>query len=79
MMTFQQLADQRIPDAVYDWAVPQEWFNLVLDRINRNPTGHVVWLYPPGSICGRPFGITLLGGIICRLMDIHNELNRRKL
>lgn len=74
MTTFQQLADERLPkDSVYDWAMPQEWFNQASEVSGANPSGHVVWLYPPRSICGHPCGLTLLGWIIIKLMNLHNQ------
>jgi hypothetical protein len=61
--TFQSIADRVLgPDATYDWAMPQEWFNQASEISGHNPSGHVVWLYDRQSrIFGRPFGLTDLG------------------
>ena len=71
-MTFQEIAEKSLgKDAVYDWAMPQEWFNSVLDTTGINPSGHIVWLYEGNGIktvFGLPFGITLLGWIILTIV-----------
>ena len=73
-MTFQELADSRLKDKTYDWAIPQLWFNFALKVSNNNPSGHVVWLYDEQArIGGRPFGLTLLGWMIIRMVDVHYE------
>ena len=66
MKTFQEIADNRLgKEAVYDWAIPQPIYNEIVEKTNINPGGHVVWLYDKKArVFGRPFGITLLGGII---------------
>ena len=64
---------QRMDEAgiCYDWAMPQEWFNDVLETTNLNPAGHVVWLYDKrAGIFGRPYAIDMLGWIIRRVYDI---------
>jgi len=56
------------PGRTFDTALPQEWVDNVTARIGVNPVGHVVWLYPSGSIFGHPAptdveGMLLLGRI----------------
>lgn len=73
--TFQEIADERLGSFVtYDWAIPQPVFNDILRRTNRNPSGHIVWLYDNhAKIFGRPFGLTLLGSILMRICNYPEE------
>lgn len=75
MTTYQEIADETLgPDANYDWAMPQEWFNKASDLTGYNPSGHVVWLYDSQSpIFGRAYGITDTGRWICEVMAKHNN------
>lgn len=47
----------------FDWALPQPWFDRVLNHHKHfpNPAGHVVWLYEDGFLWGRPLGIDTIG------------------
>jgi len=71
MKTFGQIAEQRLKDQTFDWAIPQPVFNKISDITNQNPSGHVVWLYDKqASVFGRPFGLTLLGDILLRISGL---------
>lgn len=75
-----RLADDRTGDGAarraglqnFDWGVPQEWFQSVVDDTGENPSGHIVWSYdtlsghPDGPRCtfGYPVAITEKGRIL---------------
>jgi hypothetical protein len=69
--SFQQIADERLPKgSVYDWAIPQPVYDEMTNYSNLNPAGHIVWLYDnKAATFGRPFSITLLGGIILKIYN----------
>ena len=69
--TFADLArDQLGPDAVFDWAMPQKWFDEAIRRTDLSPNGHVVWLYDKQArIFGRPYGLTDQGRQIVEAMQ----------
>jgi len=46
---------------VFDYAMPQSWFNDVIEATGANPAGHIVWFYPEDSGMGRPEPITEMG------------------
>ena len=74
MTTFQQIADEVLgKDAIYDWAMPQEWFNKASKLTGHNPSGHVVWLYDEQArVFGRPYGLTDMGQWIVKAMSEMN-------
>ncbi len=53
----------------FDWAMPQDWFELAVGVSGDNPSGHVVWSYDGGSMFGQPVGIDPNGDRIVRMMD----------
>ena len=72
-MTFGEIArrlEEKGKLKVYDFALPQPWFNDVLDKVGVNPAGHIVWCYDKRRICGEPFSITLLGHQILKIYEV---------
>lgn len=56
------------PRGTIDEALPQEWVDVVTERVGASPVGHMVWYYPAGSLFGHPLptdveGIMILGRI----------------
>lgn len=47
-------------EAVFDYAVPQSWFDDCLER-GLNPHGHIVWVYAEFAPYGVPWPITRRG------------------
>lgn len=65
MKTFEEkIAERELDRMTYDTALPQDWVDTVLERINLNPVGHVVWVYPQGSIFGYPQAIDIFGDVV---------------
>jgi hypothetical protein len=55
----------------YDYAVPQPWFDDVIDRTGVNPCGCFVWLYDGKyKTFGRPYPINVRGWVICKMLNI---------
>ncbi len=54
---------------VYDWALPQGWWDEAHDRSGENPAGHVVWCYDEAPAFGTPRAVDELGDSILALMD----------
>lgn len=46
---------------VYDTALPQDWFDKVLDRTHINPSGLVVWSYDGAGVFGEPVAVHPVG------------------
>ena len=65
-MVFQQKIEARGLKS-FDTALPQDWYDLVYDRLNVNPSGHVVWCYDD-SMFGYPRAIDDEGDRIVGIM-----------
>lgn len=61
------------PDFPYDTALPFAWVREVREVTGNpmNPSGHIVWGYPWGSIFGRPVAVTPPGKV---LLNQFNDL-----
>lgn len=56
-------------DNEVDYALPQGWFDMVLDKTGENPLPHFVWYYGNKSLFGGPLPLTDRGREI--LEQIH--------
>ncbi len=73
MLTFGEIAEKRLKGKTFDFAIPNDVFNEILDTTGINPSGNIVWLYDEqAKIFGRPFGLTLLGYQLLKIMKWNN-------
>ena len=62
MKTFGELAQEKLGDASYDFAVPQDWAFMIEVKTGIYPVSHVVWLYDEKArVFGRPYPLTYKG------------------
>uniref|UniRef100_A0A6M3L133 Uncharacterized protein n=1 Tax=viral metagenome TaxID=1070528 RepID=A0A6M3L133_9ZZZZ len=54
---------------VYDFALPQSWFEEVMATTGCKPLGHIVWCYD-GSMFGYPYAMDMYGWWVLRLYTI---------
>lgn len=77
MIGDQTIARLGLSDASFDWGLPQEWWQEMLDITEQNPAGHIVWLYDEqASVFGRPYPITLLGWQLMRIFEMAQQSKR---
>ena len=58
----------------YDYAIPQDVFEDIAKKTGKNPSGHVVWIYPDGTIFGGPTPVSQEGAeILCQWIAISTK------
>lgn len=55
--TVGEIATRLYPNETFDYALPQDWVDVMLNR-GFNPCGKVVWGYRPGYFHGFPLPLT---------------------